>query len=574
MTEKRKAEAAEFLRKSKKTKTEKVVKEKKVKEKVKEKSAEPVDEKIEKTKQEQRKEQKELREKRRMTKKHYPVITKLKMQWEELRKADITPEKTKELLEAMMKEAEGKIEELVSKHDASRVIQSMLKRGTTKQREIICTELLDSLVTLSKDNYGKFLVLRMLKLIPSMKQKIVNKFHGHVSKLVNHVIGCSVIEAIYESSNAKDRHSLIQELYHPQFRALKTTKTFAEIFESVGVPVKERLLEIITTSINKGTIGDLTILQKAVLDYISIASEEEQKDVLLTIQPEAILHTKEGSKIAMKMISIADKKERKKIAKKLKPYQLKIVQEEFGHHVAIQFIDTVDDIVLIEETFFNLDPNLLEQSKYMRRFFLFALVGRSSRHFPPGLLESLNAIGAKDPLTRYTEVKQKASAICFDYVLKNLEKFIDSSELGPFAVEVLVRANGDKEKAVQLLCDVIQDNKSQTLYRNVKSIVQYQISWRKSMGKAKVIEGYTEEGTQQMDSEIGETCNLFATLLLEHIPQSRLVSLATSDGVFLAIAFCELNATKEKALSILKPHLKSIMKSTFAGADILTSLLQ
>jgi pumilio family protein 6 len=62
-----------------------------------------------------------------------------------------------------------------------------------------------------------------------------------------------------------------------------------------------------------------------------------------------ILHTKEGSKVAMLCLAHGSAKDRKVIIKSFKPYIMKIAKEQFGHLVLLAAFDTVDDTVLLRD---------------------------------------------------------------------------------------------------------------------------------------------------------------------------------------------------------------------------------
>jgi len=57
----------------------------------------------------------------------------------------------------------GKIGDLVLKHDASRVVQTLLKFGSKEQRGEVAKALKGKYAELAKSTYGKFLVCKILK---------------------------------------------------------------------------------------------------------------------------------------------------------------------------------------------------------------------------------------------------------------------------------------------------------------------------------------------------------------------------------------------------------------------------
>ena len=61
----------------------------------------------------------------------------------------------------MAKKMEGHILQVTLRHDASRIVESILQYGTEKQRENILTELSAKLVDVSKTPYGHFVILKV-----------------------------------------------------------------------------------------------------------------------------------------------------------------------------------------------------------------------------------------------------------------------------------------------------------------------------------------------------------------------------------------------------------------------------
>ena len=61
----------------------------------------------------------------------------------------------------MAAKMEGQVLQVTLRHDASRIVESILQYGTEKQREKILTELTSKLVEIAKTPYGHFVVLKV-----------------------------------------------------------------------------------------------------------------------------------------------------------------------------------------------------------------------------------------------------------------------------------------------------------------------------------------------------------------------------------------------------------------------------
>jgi pumilio family protein 6 len=69
-----------------------------------------------------------------------------------------------------------------------------------------------------------------------------------------------------------------------------------------------------------------------------------------------VLHTKEGSRVAMICIWHGTPKDRKAIIKSFKTYIRKICMEEYGHLVMLAVFDSVDDTVLVKKVIIPVQP--------------------------------------------------------------------------------------------------------------------------------------------------------------------------------------------------------------------------
>jgi pumilio homology domain family member 6 len=69
----------------------------------------------------------------------------------------VTPAERKKYISALMDTVRGHVKDLVLKHDASRIIQTLVKRGTAKERDEVAQELKGQFKTLSQNRYSKVL---------------------------------------------------------------------------------------------------------------------------------------------------------------------------------------------------------------------------------------------------------------------------------------------------------------------------------------------------------------------------------------------------------------------------------
>ena len=81
--------------------------------------------------------------------------------WNQVRVKSTPDNVRSKLVQQMAQKMEGHILQVTLRHDASRIVESILQFGTEKQREKILAELAVKLVDIAKTPYGHFVVLKV-----------------------------------------------------------------------------------------------------------------------------------------------------------------------------------------------------------------------------------------------------------------------------------------------------------------------------------------------------------------------------------------------------------------------------
>ena len=384
-----------------------------------------------------KKSRKEVREEMKQTKaerkdkRTFDFITQAKKLWEKARQ-----DKSQASVTLLFAHIQSKINQVVFKHDASRIIQTILKYGTPLQRKVICREMKD-FVLLSRSKYGKFIVSKLLKYgNAEQRQKILKEFEGNVVKCIKHKEAGQVVEEIYSQyCNAKQKRELVAEFYGAEFKLFKTEKSLAEILKE-HPEKKDRILEHIfntlTTVINKGTIH-LSIVHRILLDYINHAPNITDLLDFIKDQIVEILHTKEGSQVAIQCISKATAKERKAIIKSFKPFLKKIAMEQYGHQVLVCVAACVDDTVLVCNALFNplVEMTDLYTDKYGSRVIKYLLDGKLDSH--QKTVQSNSIHSKKTSEQRHSEILQTVKPTISQNILNSLDTFLRNEYSMPLA---------------------------------------------------------------------------------------------------------------------------------------------
>lgn len=99
--------------------------------------------------------QRALQEQRRAAKPHSTLLTDAKRVWALLRQKNIPGAERQQHVRDMMRVIRGKVKDVVLKHDASRIVQSVVKHGGQTERDQIALELKGKYKELAQNKYSK-----------------------------------------------------------------------------------------------------------------------------------------------------------------------------------------------------------------------------------------------------------------------------------------------------------------------------------------------------------------------------------------------------------------------------------
>ncbi|KAJ3161424.1 hypothetical protein HDU86_007206 [Geranomyces michiganensis] len=423
-----------------------------------------------------RAEQKQAKQERKASKPNAPLIQEAKAIWETLRQKKLSARDRKSEMKALMDLVRGKVKDVIFKHDASRIIQCALKYGDQKQRDEIAGELKGHYAELSKSMYGRFIISKILNYCSAEYRGLVVKdFYGKIRKIVRHKEAAIILEEAYVQSNGTERNKLLEEFYGPEFALFKNAggrsieELIAQTPEKKPVIVKH-LREVLNSVLEKGftNIGHLTIVHRAILEYMTFAEEKQMVDLIELLKDHlvTILHTREGARVAQLCILHSGPKDRKLIIKSLKSFVVKIAKEQYGHAVLITIFECVDDTVLVDKAILSelmadgLTPGDfltdLLMDRYASRVIMFLLSGRNRKIQPPYLikeLEQMDAVRArtskKDDALRKEQLLKAISPPLLKVLEERCGELVRDLTSGAVVVEAIFHANGDKTKLLK-----------------------------------------------------------------------------------------------------------------------------
>ncbi|CAL9738087.1 pumilio homology domain family member 6 [Monosporozyma servazzii] len=403
-------------------------------------------------------EQRKLLKERKLKRSSGSEIQNIKHIWEKLRCK--TPPLPKQIRDKLSNEiwdiAKDKIADLVLKHDASRIVQTLVKYSTKDRRDQIVLALKGKYYVLATSSYGKYLLVKLLHYgSKSSRQLIINELHGNLRKLMRHREGAYVVEDLFVLYATNDqKQQMIREFWGSEYGFFRDEHSGLTLEDVCSKSVEKRniiarnLIGTITASVEKGSTG-FQILHAAMREMVKIANTKEIDEMieLLHEQFAELVHTPEGADVACTLMAKANAKQRKLILKSLKAHGEKLIKNEHGNLVFTTLLLTVDDTVLIYKTFGDMvKENLVDfiLDKYGRRPFLYMLLGLDGKYFNPLVKKELNRYiemsketSKKDPLVRRQQLLSKFGPLMVSVINKDYSILLEENIGAQFISEVL-----------------------------------------------------------------------------------------------------------------------------------------
>ncbi|WPK25844.1 hypothetical protein PUMCH_003177 [Australozyma saopauloensis] len=564
---------------------------------------------------EQHAEQRKLLAERKLKRKSGAEVEHIKSLWEKLRvKKPAPPQQVRErLCNEIWDLSKDVIYDLVLKHDASRVVQTLVKYTTKERRDLIVKGLKGNYYKLATSSYGKYLMVKLLHYgSKESRALIVDELHGKLRKLMRHKEGAYVVEDLYVLySSAEQKQQMIREFWGSEYAVFRDSGKDKTVLDVVNESAEKKQLIManlsgtITASVAKGSTG-FQILHAAMKEYVSILMADPEKNDaqirtfidLLAEQFAELVHTQEGSEVACYLISVANAKERKVIVRSLKDHAKKLIENEFGNLVLITLFMTVDDTVLLHKSF-NVElitPELLPQiiqEKFSRRPLLYLLKGLDGKYFAPKVKEELlkfeklayEKTTRKPQDQRREELLSKALPLIYKALISTIDtdneltlaKLLSVNIAAQFIAELCLTTTDNEEVNETLRpqlvdaifdltfkVDVLEDhhliNKTPFFSRTVKALIQAnELKWNRDEKKL----------TKVDDAAIPHIGVAFAEKVAETLQDEKLAkNWVTGQAAFVVLAVLEaLEALKSAHAKSLKKVLKKFKKDMTNDKD-------
>ncbi|XP_062509333.1 pumilio homolog 3-like isoform X2 [Corticium candelabrum] len=416
---------------------------------------------------------KERREVRRKSKGNYELVKDVLSTWESLRRHDLNRNDREELVARLCTLLGGRMKEVIFKHDLGRVVQSCLKFGNEEQRAAICAELRDDIVRLCKSKYSKFTVKKIIKYsTKSQRDQVIASLYGKVRHLIRHSDAADIVEYAYnEYANAEQRSALVEEFYGPQFALFKSSgvRRLQDMFDSdasLKPSVVKYLHEALTPLLDKNAVKH-SIVHRAMLDFFLHADPTTRSEMIESMHNAVVqvLHTKDGSRVAMNCIWHGTAKDRKAIVKTFRSFVKKICMEEHGHLVILAIFDNMDDTVLVKKTVISEIAACVDdlvKDVVGRKVLHYLLCPRDRRFFHPDVIGILqrgdsNAHSKKEASVRWSELRDGISPSLVSYVAANAKDLLYDKPGSLLLQSIMDHSAGDLHTAMEAVATVVTE---------------------------------------------------------------------------------------------------------------------
>ncbi|KAI0079156.1 puf family RNA-binding protein [Panus rudis PR-1116 ss-1] len=515
--------------------------------------------------------QRALLAQRRAAKPHSELLTEAKLAWSLARKKDISKEERTKHINALMDILRGHVKEIVFKHDASRIVQTVVKYGGQKERNEIASELKGRYQELAQNKYSKFLVTKLIRLCPQHRTSILQEFQGHVRRLLLHREASTVLADAFELyANAYERSILLKDFYGKEAKLFtvtsgsdeeqeKSKKGLKGLLEGADKDRRRRLLSSVKDNLisifnnpDKGSVSH-AIVHRVLWEYISALNtledeaerEKLRREIFESCQDvlAEMVHTKDGSRV-----------DRKHIVKTIKPHIERMCIDEEAQLVLFTALDVIDDTKMTAKSIVSDivgSATNLYTSAQGRRCLIYLVSPRTRRHFTPAqikLLAETDSIRAqtskKDNDVRAEEIRKAASEPLLSWITKLGAEVVRDPGGSLVVGEIMLNTDGDKSAASETLLKSIARP-----YPSPDAADPHPISLPHVSRLFKLLlQGghFSHETKTIVRSERFSSLD-FAQKFVDIVGKDTTLAMAKDEGIFVVAALCEtvVNAGKD-----------------------------
>ncbi|RDX46428.1 ARM repeat-containing protein [Lentinus brumalis] len=529
---------------------------------------------------ESHKEQRVLLAQRKAAKPHSALLTDAKRAWTIARQKNLSKKERTQHIQELMDIIRGKVKDIVCKHDASRIVQTVVKYGGQKERNEIAEELKGKYRELAQSKYSKFLVTKLIRLCPTYRPTILREFQGHVLKMLLHREASGVLSDAFELyANAYERSILLRDFYGKEASLFTVTAGSEEekerskrrlkgLMEGLEGERRKRVLNALKDNLvtiynnpDKGAVVH-TIVHRALWEYLSAVAEMEdeaeaeklRREMFETCQDvlAEMVHTRDGSRVVREFIAWGTAKDRKHIVKALKPHIERICKDDEAQLVLFSALDIIDDTKLTAKSLVSdvvsAAPTLYTSSQG-RRSLIYLVAPRTRRHFTPAQIATLAETDAaraktskKDDELRTSEIRKAASEGLLSWVADSGAEVSRDPGGSLVVCEIMLDADGDKTSASETLLKALC-----APYPSSDPAAPHPISLAHTSRLYKTLlqGGHFSHATKTVERAPRFSALDFAQRFVQIVGRDNTVAMAQGDGAFVVAVLCEQLAEHE-----------------------------
>ena len=335
-----------------------------------------------------------LRKERRASKPHSDIIENANQLYRfDFKRMEAIERRVK--IAELMERCAGKVADVLTKHDTSRVFQLMVKYGSGEQRQQLSAACKGSMVALCVNHYAHHFILKLLQYgSPLVRQAVWRELQGHVAQLAFHADGAVVFDYLYASEKSKKlQMDMTRELLHPTFALEAQTNaltapdnssarsgggggggSLAELCESqptIAASMVEQVRGLLEKWLNKNQLQyrfvhaiarqylelPATVLPRLTrADFISALCSSPSLSALCA--------SNDGVLTLCAAVSDGAAKDRKQVMRCLRSDALTVCRSLYGHLLLMRVVDCVDDTVAVAKNVWSSllsDPHAVAQ---------------------------------------------------------------------------------------------------------------------------------------------------------------------------------------------------------------------
>ncbi|KAL7719271.1 Protein PUF6 [Entamoeba marina] len=322
--------------------------------------------------------------------------------------------------------------DLAIKPDSSRIIQTIIKYGDDDQRKIVTTELQPKALDLTKDQYGHYVVKKMLKYCSRKYAfKLIESYKGHVHELMMQKYSSDVLNTLCDYLNKSQQRKMIEEVYGTKYEYQKSKNPNAKSFQDVisindtmKAVICKDLKEKIFKVLNRKQVVPNPLFSQMLVDYLSCVDEADLSEVASSIREHLLpfLKTSDGPKIMKFVVLNSSAKARKGLLKEVKEDLVTLFHDRFGHYCILYLLRHIDDKLVLNKHIIskiNQMMSILLFDKYGIELIYFILDPLNTHFLPPSIVDPLKDKGKftiKDDDVRFNdlllEIKPTLLSVC------------------------------------------------------------------------------------------------------------------------------------------------------------------